>query len=230
MSARYADQGLVIIGVHTTNGGDKMAEMAESSAIPYPLAIDSNNVTKTAFAVDSYPDYYLIDRAGNLRVADLSNADLERAVKVLLAEQAGDAVHPSLAKASAKAKKKDKRLLAMWGSTTDVAPILKFAKTTKGLRKLIYNEYEVVKLTRADHPLLAKAHGITTDGPTLAVLDAHCKLLQTKSAADLTGELYANWLEQNRVPVKDAEVLWANALKEAEAGNKRVLVHLGAPW
>ncbi len=230
MSQRYADQGLVIIGVHTSKGGDKMMEMAKSSAIPYPLAIDANNVTKTAFAVDSYPDYYLIDRAGNLRVADLSNGDLERAVKVLLAEKAGDALHPSLAKASAKAKQKDKRLLVMWGSTTDVAPILKFAKTTKGLRKLIYNEYEIVHLTRADNPLLAKAHGITTDGPTLAVLDAHGKLLQTKSAMDLTGELYANWLEQNRVPVKDAEVLWANALKEAEASNRRVLVHLGAPW
>lgn len=230
MSQRYADQGLVIIGVHTTNGGDKMAEMAKSSAIPYPLAIDVNNVTKNAFAVDSYPDYYLIDRAGNLRVADLSNGDLERAVEILLAESPADALHPSLAKVSTNAKKKDKRLLVMWGTTTDVAPILKLAKTTKGLRKLIYNEYETVHLTRADNPLLAKAHGITTDGPTLAVLDAEGNLLQTKPAKDLTGETYASWLEQNRVPVKDAEALWAGALKEAEANNKRVLVHLGAPW
>ncbi|MCP5023099.1 MAG: hypothetical protein GY930_15175, partial [bacterium] len=200
MSQRCADQGLVIIGVHTSKGGKKMAEMAKSSAIPYPLAVDSNKVTKATFAVDRYPDYYLIERAGNLRVADLSNGDLERAVKVLLAEKAGDALHPSLAKASAKAKQKDKRLLAMWGSTTDVASILKFAKTTKGLRKLIYNEYEIIHLTLADRPLLAKAHGITTDGPTLAVLDADGKLLQTKSATDLTGELYANWLEQNWSP------------------------------
>jgi hypothetical protein len=58
---RYEDQGLVLIGIH---------------------------VTSKSFAVDSYPDDYLIDRAGNLRVADLANADLERAIQVLLAEKA----------------------------------------------------------------------------------------------------------------------------------------------
>ncbi len=230
MSARYADQGLVIIGVHTTNGGDKMAEMAKSSAIPYPLAIDSNNLTKQAFAVDSYPDYYLIDRAGNLRVADLSNGDLERAVKVLLAESAEDALHPALSKIAGKAQKKDKRLLVMWGATKEIKPILKLGKTTPGLRKLIYNEYETVHLNQADNPLLAKAHGITSNSPTLAVLEANGKFLHSKSAVGLTGEQYGAWLEQHRVPVKDAEVLWTNALKEAETHNKRVLVHLGAPW
>ena len=39
-----------------------------------------------AFAVDSYPDYYLIDRNGNVRVADLANGDLDRAVEILLKE------------------------------------------------------------------------------------------------------------------------------------------------
>ncbi len=46
----------------------------------------------------------------------------------------------------------------------------------------------------------------------------------------MTGETYASWLQANRIPVKDAEVLWANALKQAKAENKRTLVHLGAPW
>ncbi|MFT5200449.1 MAG: hypothetical protein ACI87O_003128 [Planctomycetota bacterium] len=229
MSERYADQGLVIIGVHSKKGGEDMAKVAEKSAIPYPLAIDSSGATVRTYGADSFPDYYLIDRAGNLRVADLANGDLERAVKLLLAEKASDSLHPALATISSKAKKKDKRLLIMWGPTTDVAPIQKLAKTTPGLRKLIYNEYEITHLSQIDNPKLAKAQGIG-DGVTLAILDASGKLLQTTSGQDMTGENYMGWLEQHRVPVKDAEVLWSDALKQAKAHNKRILVHLGAPW
>jgi hypothetical protein len=37
--------------------------------------------------VDSYPDYYFIDRAGNLRVADCKNGSIEQAIEALLAEE-----------------------------------------------------------------------------------------------------------------------------------------------
>lgn len=80
--------GLVILGVHTTRVGEKMAEYVTKEKLPWPVAIDIDGKTVRAFLVDSYPDYYLIDRSGKLRVADLANADLERAVKVLLKEKA----------------------------------------------------------------------------------------------------------------------------------------------
>ncbi len=86
--AKHKDQGLVVIGVHTTNGGDKMAAFVAEQKIPYATAIDVDNETTKAFAVDSYPDYYLIDRAGNLRVADLQNAAVDAAIATLLAEPA----------------------------------------------------------------------------------------------------------------------------------------------
>lgn len=38
--------------------------------------------------VDSFPDYYVIDRSGNLCVANLANAELERVIKILLNENA----------------------------------------------------------------------------------------------------------------------------------------------
>lgn len=88
MYQRYQDQGLVLIGVHTTKRGEKMNDFVAKEGIDYPVAVDVDSKTTTAFKVDSYPDYYLIDRAGNLRVADLANGDLERAVQVLLAEKA----------------------------------------------------------------------------------------------------------------------------------------------
>jgi thiol-disulfide isomerase/thioredoxin len=84
---KHKDEGLVIIGVHTTNQGDRMAEFVKEQGISWPVAVDIDGKTVKAFRVDSFPDYYLIDRAGKLRVADLANADLDRAVQILLKEK-----------------------------------------------------------------------------------------------------------------------------------------------
>ena len=88
LAAKHKDQGLVVLGVHTTNGGDGMASFVAEQKITYPVAIDVDDKTTSAFAVDSYPDYYLIDRAGKLRVADLQNAAVDAAIATLLAEPA----------------------------------------------------------------------------------------------------------------------------------------------
>lgn len=64
-----------------------MADFVKEQGISYPVAADVDEKTVAAYRVDSFPDYYLIDKFGNLRVADLANGDLERAVKVLLAEK-----------------------------------------------------------------------------------------------------------------------------------------------
>lgn len=88
--ARYRDEGLVLIGIHTTNGAQNMAAFVREQEIPYPVAHDVEGTTVKRFAADSFPDYYVIDRAGNLRVADLANADLDRVVEALLAEPAPD--------------------------------------------------------------------------------------------------------------------------------------------
>ena len=188
----------------------------------------NNNKTTTAFEVDSYPDYYLIDRAGNLRVADLANADLERAVQVLLAEQ--PAIAPALAEASKTADFKDKRILVSWGSEAERAAIDSILKADRSLGKLLSNEYEVVGLSRADAPELAAALEAGEAGPALSALDANGALLARLDAVALDAQSLRAFLEASRVPQKDAEVLWRDALARAERGQKRVLVHLGAPW
>ena len=228
LAERYQDQGLVLIGVHTTNGGEKMADFVAESGIDYPVAIDVSDGTTTAFRVDSYPDYYLIDRAGNLRVADLANADLERAVQVLLAEQ--PAIAPALAEASTTANFKDKRILVSWGSEAERAAIHSILKADRSLGKLLSNEYEVVGLSRADAPELAAALEAGEAGPALSALDANGALLARLDAVALDAQSLRAFLEASRVPQKDAEVLWRDALARAEREQKRVLVHLGAPW
>ena len=106
LAAKHRDDGLVLIGVHTTNGAERMREFVAEQGIDYPVASDVANQTTSAFAVDSYPDYYLIDRRGILRVADLANAGVDDAVAALLAEPApkeaqGDAADAGGAKPDA---------------------------------------------------------------------------------------------------------------------------------
>jgi thiol-disulfide isomerase/thioredoxin len=86
LQKKYKDKGLVIIGVCHARGAEKMADTVQSKGIEYPVAADIDGKTDEAYKVDSYPDYYFIDRAGNLRIADCKNASVEDAIQALLAE------------------------------------------------------------------------------------------------------------------------------------------------
>ena len=95
LAAKYKDKGLVIIGVCHPQGADKMAATVKEHKIEYPVAADTTGKTNEAYKVNGYPDYYFIDRAGNLRIADCSNGKVDEAIEALLAE-------PESASASAK--------------------------------------------------------------------------------------------------------------------------------
>ncbi len=86
LQKRYADDGLVIIGVCHTKGAENMNSVVKERGIKYPVCADRYGITTSAYKVDSFPDYYLIDRQGKLRIADCKNDDLEEAIKILLAE------------------------------------------------------------------------------------------------------------------------------------------------
>jgi hypothetical protein len=63
-----------------------MPEYVRQERIPWPVAVDVDEKTVGLWQVNSYPSVYLIDRQGNLRIADIYARDLERAVKSLLDE------------------------------------------------------------------------------------------------------------------------------------------------
>jgi thiol-disulfide isomerase/thioredoxin len=87
MQQRFGDD-LVIIGVCHPKGGEKMADVVEERKINYPVCLDVGRGLISAYGVNGFPDYYLIDRSGKLRVADLKNALVERAVEFLVNEKA----------------------------------------------------------------------------------------------------------------------------------------------
>ena len=91
---RHAEDGLTIVGVHTSSAADRMAEFVADEALRWPNAADVDRATTDAWRVPHYPSLYLIDRAGRLRFAGLHRSDLERAVADLLAENEPDDAGP----------------------------------------------------------------------------------------------------------------------------------------
>ena len=86
LQEKYKDKGLVIVGVCHSRGAEKMADMVKEKGIEYPVAADVEGKTDESYKVDGYPDYYFIDRAGKLRIADCKNGSVEEAIQALLAE------------------------------------------------------------------------------------------------------------------------------------------------
>jgi outer membrane protein insertion porin family len=91
---KYQAQGLVVLGIHMSDGAQKMPEYVAKEQIPWPTAADVDNATVKAWEVDGYPGIYLIDRSGKLRVAGVYQDDLEKAVAKLLEEKTPPAVAP----------------------------------------------------------------------------------------------------------------------------------------
>lgn len=86
---KYKAQGLVILGVCTSNRGqDKFAANAKEHNIQYPIARDPELKAQKAWAVSYYPTYAVVDRKGIVRSVGLQPQHVEAVVKKLLAEPA----------------------------------------------------------------------------------------------------------------------------------------------
>jgi thiol-disulfide isomerase/thioredoxin len=86
---KYKSQGLVIIGVCTSDRGQEtFAVNAQQHGIQYPAARDPKLKSEKAWAVQYYPTYAVIDRKGIVRIVGLYPDYLETVIKKLLAEPA----------------------------------------------------------------------------------------------------------------------------------------------
>ncbi len=70
--AKYHDDGLVIVGVHTPEFAyeaelDNVQAAVVAQGITWPVAIDNEKTTWRAYANRYWPAMYLIDRSGNIR-------------------------------------------------------------------------------------------------------------------------------------------------------------------
>lgn len=88
MAEKYGKDGLVFLAICTSRGQEALEKVAEEHKIEYPCVKDPKEKSAKAFAVQYYPTYVAIDRAGKVRAVGLKGERVEEVVKKLLAEPA----------------------------------------------------------------------------------------------------------------------------------------------
>jgi hypothetical protein len=91
LSERFAKDGLVVVGAH---GKDEWAAAAKPGAgegATWLLAHDAKGEFRSYLESDADPDFYIIDRAGQLRFADIANESVASAVEMVVKESAEEA-------------------------------------------------------------------------------------------------------------------------------------------
>jgi thiol-disulfide isomerase/thioredoxin len=91
----YRDAGLVVVGVHTPEFAfehvpSNVKGAVESFGIDYPVALDNDYGTWTAWGNRYWPAEYYIDRQGHVRYAHFGEGDYagtENVIRTLLAEK-----------------------------------------------------------------------------------------------------------------------------------------------
>jgi thiol-disulfide isomerase/thioredoxin len=71
-AARYRDDGLTVVGVHTPEFGfegniDNVIAQSRSLGVEYPIAVDSDYAVWSAFANHFWPAVYIADGEGRIR-------------------------------------------------------------------------------------------------------------------------------------------------------------------
>ena len=91
LATQNAANGLIVIGVHGANEWDSAAKPAAPAGATLLLAHDVDGKLRQALSSDNDPDFYVIDRSGQLRFADVETQAVEAAVAVVVKESRDDA-------------------------------------------------------------------------------------------------------------------------------------------
>jgi len=99
--ARYSEQGLVVIGVHTPEFSfeedvDNVRKAAQEGGVTYPIAIDNNRAIWSGFGNHYWPALYFIDATGRVRDHHFGEGNYElsemRVRQLLAASGSGRAI------------------------------------------------------------------------------------------------------------------------------------------
>ena len=85
---RYADRGLVVVGVHTPEFGfehdqDNVVRAVRQRGITYPVALDNEYAIWSAFANHYWPALYVADRDGRIRHHYFGEGGYEESERIL---------------------------------------------------------------------------------------------------------------------------------------------------
>jgi thiol-disulfide isomerase/thioredoxin len=87
LSDKYKSKGVVFLGVCCSpQGQERMQDVAKTLKVTYPQARDPQLKTESAWKVQWYPTYAVVDRKGKVRGVGLLPQNVEPALTRLLAE------------------------------------------------------------------------------------------------------------------------------------------------
>ena len=86
MAKKYADKGVLVLGVCGGGGEEKMGDVVKQHKVEYPVAKVDAASTK-AWKVKWWPTYAIIDREGNVRAIGIQPNSVDKVVDALLEEQ-----------------------------------------------------------------------------------------------------------------------------------------------
>jgi thiol-disulfide isomerase/thioredoxin len=103
-ASKYADDGLVVIGVHSPEFSfekdlDNVRRAATDLAVRYPVAVDSDHALWQAFANQYWPTLYFVDVQGRIRHHHFGEGEYERSevtIQQLLLEAGARRIHREL--------------------------------------------------------------------------------------------------------------------------------------
>ncbi len=102
-----AEKGLVVVVAHKAEQWDAAVKLAQTKNFKGLLAQDDGKL-RARLMSDSDPDFYLIDRAGNMRFADIETDSINKAVELTLGESVQAAAEQAdLLKAKIVAERKE---------------------------------------------------------------------------------------------------------------------------
>ncbi len=151
-----------------------------------------------------------------------------------------------LAASVERATKRDQRILVLFGPRDAIVPIERAVNGIKVNGQRFGFEYTVIgaptdgegELSRQARVLKQSLSigGRDTNDAVVAVLDARKRLVAQRPVSAFQkdgktdGAAMSEFLDAHRVKLADAEEVWKDALAQAEASNKSLLLHLAAPW
>lgn len=86
--AALGDKGLVVIAVHDAKRFEMAAKVSQERGFKCLIAQDEGGKFRQALKADLDPNFYFLDRAGNLRFADVESDVMEKAAELLVSETA----------------------------------------------------------------------------------------------------------------------------------------------
>lgn len=131
MAEKFGPQGLIVVGVHTKQEWAAAEKPAAPKDAMFLLAQDAKAEFRAALDADNDPDFFVIDRAGQMRFADIATESVEKAAELVTKETAEGAagIQGTLAAQSA-ARDADVRRTSALRSKVDLTnlPEVEFAQ------------------------------------------------------------------------------------------------------